>query len=353
MVYKMETINILLVKYGQLELKLLKEGLASNGYKLLTASSKKAVLKNLSEKDVHILLVNVNSLSEEIRTLCREIRKASFQKPIQLVVTTSIINPQLLEELVDLGVDDFIRQPFDEQEIQARIKAAFLRLKKQESLFTEREYFKTAVAQEEQLSSKILDQNIFLKKAFQSLAKENKELKRLKKELEKIAMYDTLSGLLNRLSLFNRIDIEIERALRAMFPLSGIMLDIDHFKEINDNYGHQCGDAVIKEIGERLRNQLRKYDYAGRYGGEEFFIILPNTDLNQARAIGERFRRDIENSTFNCMGEKIAITVSLGIAQYRPSESREKWIDRADKAMYNAKQRGRNCVCTEADDLKL
>ena len=349
----METINILLVKYGHQELKLLKEGLAGNGYKLLTASSKKSVLKNLSEKDIHILLVNVNSLSDEIRRLCREIRKASFQKPIQMVFTTPIIDPQLLEELVDLGADDFIRQPFDEQEIQARIKAAFLRLKKQESLFAEREYFKTAVAQEEQLSSKILDQNIFLKKAFQSLAKENKELKRLKKELEKIAMYDTLSGLLNRLSLFNRIDIEIERALRAMFPLSGIMLDIDHFKEINDNHGHQCGDLVIKEIGERLRHQLRKYDYAGRYGGEEFFIILPNTDLNQARTIGERFRRDIEKSSFNCLGENIAITVSLGIAQYRPSESREKWIDRADKAMYNAKQRGRNCVCTEADELKL
>ncbi|HEQ71553.1 MAG TPA: GGDEF domain-containing protein, partial [Spirochaetia bacterium] len=201
--------------------------------------------------------------------------------------------------------------------------------------------------QEEQLSSKILDQNIFLKKAFQAVAKENKELKKLKKELEKIAMYDTLSGLLNRLSLFNRLDIEIERAMRAMFPLSGIMLDIDHFKLINDNFGHQCGDLVIREIGERLRNQLRKYDYAGRYGGEEFFIILPNTNLSQAETIGERFRKEIEKSKFICGDEEIAITVSLGISQYRASESREKWIDRADKAMYKAKQMGRNCVCTE------
>jgi diguanylate cyclase (GGDEF)-like protein len=343
----MENINLLLVKHGQKELDFLVENLSRNGFSLDNAPNRKAALKILEEKNIHIVLVNAPSITQDIISLCKEIRKRAYQKPLQIVFLTQIKDPKIYEQMIDIGADDFLKKPLDPLEVQVRVKAAILRLKKQSSLFEEREYFKNAVFQEEQLSSKILDQNIFLKKAFQSVAKENKELKKLKKELEKIAMYDTLSGLLNRLSLFNRLDIEIERAMRAMFPLSGIMLDIDHFKMINDNFGHQCGDMVIREIGERLRNQLRKYDYAGRYGGEEFFIILPNTNLAQAQMIGERFRREIEKAQFQCNDEEITITVSLGISQYRASESREKWIDRADKAMYKAKQLGRNCVCTE------
>ncbi len=343
----MDNINLLLVKHGRKDLDFLIANLSQNGYHVDSASGKKSMLKILETKNIHIIILNAPSVSQEVVSLCKEIRKIAYQRPLQIVFLTSTKNQQTFEQMLDVGADDFLRKPLDPQEIQARVKAAVIRLKKQASLFEEREYFKNAVFQEEQLSSKILDQNIFLKKAFQSVAKENKELKKLKKELEKIAMYDTLSGLLNRLSLFNRIDIEIERAMRAMFPLSGIMLDIDHFKPINDNFGHQCGDMVIREIGERLRNQLRKYDYAGRYGGEEFFIILPNTNLNQALSIGERFRREIEKTKFQCGDEYIAITVSLGISQYRASESREKWIDRADKAMYKAKQLGRNRACTE------
>jgi diguanylate cyclase (GGDEF)-like protein len=343
----MDNVNLLLVKHGQKELDFLVAHLSRNGYSLDTATSRKAAIKVIEEKTIHIIILNAPSLTQDIISLCKEIRKRAYQRPLQIIFLTTIRDPKLYEQMLEIGADDFLRKPLDEQELHARVKAAVIRLKKQASLFEEREYFKNAVFQEEQLSSKILDQNIFLKKAFQSVAKENKELKKLKKELEKIAMYDTLSGLLNRLSLFNRIDIEIERAMRAMFPLSGIMLDIDHFKPVNDNFGHQCGDMVIREIGARLRNQLRKYDYAGRYGGEEFFIILPNTNLTQALSIGERFRREIEKSKFPCGDDEITITVSLGISQYRASESREKWIDRADKAMYKAKQMGRNCACTE------
>ncbi|MBN1525337.1 MAG: diguanylate cyclase [Spirochaetales bacterium] len=343
----MEAINILLVKYGQKDKEFLKKTLTLEGYMIFEAPTKKMVIDALKKQKIHIIIINVPSLSKDVQNLCRDIRKQSYHKPLQIVFTTDITEPELYDRLIDLGADDFLKKPLNPQEIQARLKAALLRLKKQSSLFDEREYFKNAVFQEEQLSSKILDQNIFLKKAFQTVAKENKELKKVKKELEKIAMFDTLSGLLNRLSLFNRIDIEIERAIRAVLPLSGIMLDIDHFKEINDNFGHQCGDLVIKEIGIRLRNQLRKYDYAGRYGGEEFFIILPNTTLQQATTIGERFRKEIAKTKFICNDEEIAITVSMGIAQYRSSEPRDKWIERADKIMYVAKQTGRNRVCTE------
>ncbi|MBN1798182.1 MAG: GGDEF domain-containing response regulator [Spirochaetales bacterium] len=343
----MQKVNILLVEYKQEDRELLSKHLSQNGHELFLSESTDNALNVLDENDIQIILVNINIEPKQVDKLCQEIRKRFYNKPIQLLFISDSKNKKVLQQLMDWGGDDFIKKPINGLEIKARIKAAIIRLRKQISIYEERNFLKNAVFQEEQLSSKILDQNLYLKKAFKNITKQNKELKRKKKELEKIAMYDTLSGLLNRMSLFNRIDIEIERTIRALIPLTGIMLDIDHFKEINDNFGHQCGDMVIREIGTRLRNQLRKYDYAGRYGGEEFFIILPNTNLMQAYTIGERFRKEIESSTLGCGDDEVKITVSLGIAQYRSSEAREKWIDRTDKAMYLAKQQGRNRVCTE------
>jgi diguanylate cyclase (GGDEF)-like protein len=343
----MQKVNILLVEYKQEDRDLLLKQLSQNGYELFLSDSANKALSILDKNEIQIILLNINDDPKQIDQFCKEIRKRYYNKPIQLLFVSDSKNKKVLQHLLEWGGDDFIKKPINGLEITARIRAAIIRLRKQISVYEERDFLKNAVFQEEQLSSKILDQNLYLKKAFKNVSKQNKELKRKKKELEKIAMYDTLSGLLNRMSLFNRIDVEIERAIRALIPLTGIMLDIDHFKEVNDNYGHQSGDMVIREIGKRLRNQLRKYDYAGRYGGEEFFIILPNTNLMQAYTIGERFRKEIENSTMECGEDMLRITVSLGIAQYRSNESREKWIERADKAMYLAKQQGRNRVCLE------
>lgn len=343
----MEQVNLLLVGKKNADSDLISKNLSRNGYEIFKRTSSNRALTLLEKKEIHIVLFFIDAHLNSDFEICRKIRKIYYNKPIQIVFIAELKDDKLYEKFLECGGDDFLNKPLDPLEIQARVKAALIRLKKQMSLYQERDFFKNAVFQEEQLSSKILDQNLYLKRAFQDISKQNIELKRVKKELEKIAMYDTLSGLLNRMSLFNRIDIEIERAMRAMFPLSGIMLDIDHFKPINDNFGHQCGDIVIREIGNRLRSQLRKYDYAGRYGGEEFFIILPNTNLTQAFSIGERFRKEIANSSFQCGDEDIKITVSLGIAQYRASEVREKWIERADKAMYLAKQDGRNRVRME------
>jgi diguanylate cyclase (GGDEF)-like protein len=343
----MQKVNILLVENRQEDGELLSQHLSQNGHELFLTDSTESALTIIDKNDIQIILINIDIDSNAVDQLCRDIRKRYYNKPVQLLFISDSKNKKVLQQLMEWGGDDFIKRPAGALEIKARVKAAVIRLNKQISIYEERDFLKNAVFQEEQLSSKILDQNLYLKKAFKNITKQNKELKRKKKELEKIAMYDTLSGLLNRMSLFNRIDIEIERAIRALIPLTGIMLDIDHFKEINDNFGHQCGDMVIREIGKRLRNQLRKYDYAGRYGGEEFFILLPNTNLMQAYTIGERFRKEIENSVMECVDETIKITVSLGISQYRSSESREKWIERADKAMYLAKQQGRNRVCLE------
>ncbi|HUI70892.1 MAG TPA: GGDEF domain-containing protein, partial [Spirochaetia bacterium] len=188
--------------------------------------------------------------------------------------------------------------------------------------------------------------NQSLKEAYDKIRKLNEELENANKELEQIAAFDCLSGLLNRRSLFTRMAIEIERCIRLEVPMAGLMIDIDRFKEINDNYGHQCGDMVIKEIGGQLSRGLRKYDYAGRYGGEEFFIMLPNTTEEQAVGISERFRHDMEQAAFTCDGETFHVTISIGVSCYRSGEAQEAWIERSDRAMYQAKQAGRNRVAS-------
>jgi diguanylate cyclase (GGDEF)-like protein len=249
-----------------------------------------------------------------------------------------------MRQSVDAGSDDFIHKPFDSHELRARMRAAQNRWQSQANLVKEREFYRIAVAEEERLSSLVLDQNQNLKEAYDKIRRLNAELEKANRELEQIAAYDSLSGLLNRRSLFTRMSIEIERSLRLDVPLTGLMIDIDRFKSINDNYGHQCGDTVLHEIGGRLQAGLRKYDYAGRYGGEEFFVVLSNSNEVQSLGIGERFRKDMEDSQFSCNGESFTITVSIGVARYTPGESQESWIERADRAMYAAKQAGRNKI---------
>ena len=122
------------------------------------------------------------------------------------------------------------------------------------------------------------------------------------------------------------------------------MIDIDHFKRINDNFGHPCGDRVLKDIGRRLSQNLRKYDHAGRYGGEEFFVIFPNTKADVSMKISERFRLEMEKTDYTCDNQSFQVTISVGVAQYNPGETAGKWISRADRAMYIAKNRGRNKV---------
>ncbi len=200
------------------------------------------------------------------------------------------------------------------------------------------------LSEAQRLSSIVLEQSQTLKEAYSKIRKLTQQLEDLHGELERIATFDPLSGLLNRRTLFVRLEQETERAARLKVPLAGLMLDIDKFKSINDTYGHRCGDIVLREVGARLSGGLRKYDYAGRYGGEEFLIVLSNTTASQALSIGERFRTDIEKTLVTLSSSPLRVTVSVGISVYQPPESCESWINRIDAALYQAKQTGRNRV---------
>jgi diguanylate cyclase (GGDEF)-like protein len=163
-----------------------------------------------------------------------------------------------------------------------------------------------------------------------------------------LAITDPLTGLPNRRHFFDVATAEFTRARRYEKPLSIIMTDIDHFKKINDNHGHQIGDLVIQLVAERLKKALRETDVSGRYGGEEFVALLPETSVRDAQAVAERVRESIENIGIDADGSLINITSSFGVSEYDGANYKhqtiEEVIDDADKALYKAKNDGRNRV---------
>lgn len=164
-------------------------------------------------------------------------------------------------------------------------------------------------------------------------------------ELQKVAITDPLTGLYNRRGLLELGRREIERFERFGTPLSAIMLDIDHFKQVNDTYGHSVGDQVLRGLADRCRTLVRLVDILGRYGGEEFVVVLPETDLFQAAAVAERLRRAIEEQPFETEQGPITITTSLGVSRARQNlSSLVGLIEQTDAALYQAKQNGRNRV---------
>ena len=156
-----------------------------------------------------------------------------------------------------------------------------------------------------------------------------------------LAHTDTLIEIANRRELNQTIAREINLATRHSQPLAVIMFDLDHFKQVNDTYGHDTGDTMLKEIARIVRGLVRSPDLLGRWGGEEFLIVAPQTDSAQARGLAERLRLAIAAHAFEQIG---SITASFGVAEYGPPESPEDWLKRADQALYAAKQGGRNQV---------
>lgn len=168
---------------------------------------------------------------------------------------------------------------------------------------------------------------------------------RLFSKVEYLATNDALSGLYNRRYLFELARIEVERSSRYSCNLSAVILDIDHFKKVNDTYGHPVGDQIIHGVGEMLRKSLRTIDIVGRYGGEEFVFLLPETDLPQAELVATRLCRKCAETVFDTTGGPVKITISLGVAKLEPNNTDLSYLlDCADKAMYRAKQTGRNKV---------
>ncbi|MCK4743745.1 MAG: GGDEF domain-containing protein [Sulfuriflexus sp.] len=158
------------------------------------------------------------------------------------------------------------------------------------------------------------------------------------------AMHDPLTGALNRAALDTMLDKEIDLAHRHENSLSVLMIDVDHFKNINDNYGHSVGDQVLRMLVDKLKNQIRTSDVLFRYGGEEFTIILSNTSSAGANLLAQRVRCGIEEMIYQHQETALKFTISIGMATLVENEVAKELLDRADEALYSAKKLGRNCV---------
>lgn len=165
------------------------------------------------------------------------------------------------------------------------------------------------------------------------------------REVRETSLRDGLTGCFNRTHALEVIDAELRRARRSQTPLSLIMFDLDHFKEVNDRYGHLCGDAVLVAVGSKMRDVLRGSDVKCRYGGEEFLVLLPETPIDGAKRVADTLRRELSELPIPWKGETIGLTASFGVTTALPSETDpQALISRADAALYRAKDQGRNCV---------
>jgi len=165
--------------------------------------------------------------------------------------------------------------------------------------------------------------------------------------IHEMAIRDELTGTYNRRHVLELLDFEKNRSSRGGGIFCLAMLDIDHFKNVNDRYGHLAGDAVLRAVATMIENTLRQTETCGRYGGEEFLIVMTQTDIKGALICAERMRTKIENALFPDLGSDFKITVSIGLSEYRIREDVEKIISRADEALYRAKKGGRNRVDIE------
>jgi diguanylate cyclase (GGDEF)-like protein len=165
--------------------------------------------------------------------------------------------------------------------------------------------------------------------------------------IKNIAIYDTLTGLYNRRYFEERLGMDAQKSFYGGTPLSLVMVDIDHFKKVNDTFGHTEGDQVLYKISSLLKSSVRKKDTVARYGGEEFILILPETGLEASFVIAERIRRLIENTLFEVGQAQVNLTVSMGISNFpsHRAKSKEELIKMADQALYDAKRGGRNKIC--------
>jgi diguanylate cyclase (GGDEF)-like protein len=204
----------------------------------------------------------------------------------------------------------------------------------------------------DELEERVTDRTSQLLQANQKLREEISERKRIEEMLEELSRTDYLTGILNRRAMTQRLE-ELSKSITDQSEsFCIILLDLDHFKEINDSYGHDVGDQTLKHAVERLRHGIRESDLLGRWGGEEFLIMLPRTSLPEAQGLAERLCSSLAGSRMESDGQSVAVTGSFGVADFRPGkEDLDDCLKRTDDALYQAKTEGRNRIIVATDEL--
>ena len=302
--------TILLVEDNKGQADIIREYLSRSGYEVLSAEDGVSAFKAARIGPIDLILLDRVLPDMDGSEVCRWLKLDQKTRDIPVIMLTvrSAMNDKVTG--LESGADDYLPKPFDEAELNARIYA--------------------------RLRSKIQQDE---------LKKKNTQLEDMLTRVESLAILDPLTGLYNRRRFETILTNEFKRAARYQSSLSCMVIDIDHFKAVNDSFGHQTGDIVLKEVAHVIQTTLREVDTPARWGGEEFIALSPNTTRENAIKAAERIRKAVASHTFAGIGDR-QITVSIGVAGMPDPalDSLDKLIHAADVAMYEAKKNGRNRV---------
>lgn len=288
---------ILVVDDQSNNVRLLKDILEDENYTVFTTDNGLSALEMVKSLKPDAILLDIMMPAMDGFEVCRELKKELDSKDIPVIMVTAKTESYDLKKALEIGAFDYIKKPIDEIEVIARVQSA-LRFKKHQD------------------------------------------------QLNEMASKDSLTGIYNHALLIELFEKELHKQERNGYMVSYVMLDIDFFKKVNDTYGHVPGDIVLKELSTILSNSIRSSDIVGRYGGEEFSIVFPDTDADTAYRLCERIRETVEKYEFNIGDQFIKITISMGIFCKKSNDdiSSKDAIKNADEALYLAKKNGRNRV---------
>jgi two-component system cell cycle response regulator len=276
---------------------------------LLPVTEPSEVITLAQEKDIDLFIVSFDLLDHDSLRLCSQLRSFERTRQIPILVVSDPEDQSRLMRALDMGVNDYLHRPLDKLELKARVNTQIKRKR-----YTDRLRFNVTRSME-------------------------------------LAVTDPLTGLYNRRHMDKQLEIHVANAAARGKPVSVLTVDVDFFKPINDTHGHDVGDRVLQELAVRLKAQVRAIDLCCRMGGEEFVVILPETDLQVGFTVAERLRRNIASKPFNAGAKQgpLSITVSIGVAAYETAaDTPASILKRADEALYEAKRAGRNRVVSDA-----
>ena len=303
--------RILIVDDHEDNVELLRARLESWGFETLSAKDGAEALATIESSLPDLVLLDIMMPKIDGIEVARRVKNNPDLPFIPIIMQTALDSTENKVEGLEAGADDYITKPIDFPELKARVNS-MLRIKRLQEEIEERE----------------------------------RELMEANERLRHMSQTDALTGLENRRHIETRLEEMFEHAKRLAEPFSCVMVDLDKFKSVNDEYGHQVGDAVLKQLAKILKNEVREIDHAGRYGGEEFILLLTGTVLDAAVTFAERVRKAIEDHTFTFEGGTLKRTASFGVAGWpHPKVSTcDGLVKAADDALYVAKETGRNRV---------
>ncbi|HEY8462650.1 MAG TPA: diguanylate cyclase [Bacillota bacterium] len=326
---------VLMVDDNPHNLRILTEMMEENGYETIVALSGKKALELVTIEKPDLILLDVKMPEMDGYEVCRILKADSLTRDIPVIFITVQSDVDDVIKGFESGAVDYISKPFNILELQMRTKTHL--------------EVKQARDAQKLYNEELEKTNLELKKANEIIRTQNEQLREIAFRLEQLSQTDALTGLYNRRYLIEKLEEEVARYQRNRKPFSLIIADIDDFKSINDSYGHECGDYILKQIAKILTVSVRDIDSIGRWGGEEFLILLPETPVNGAQILAERIKNNLHNNVIVYNGTLISATLTFGIAMFEGEATVDAVIRQADYCLYEGKRKGKDCIIVQID----